>query len=178
MYLAIVGILSCYVWKKFWNEHIWCRASNYCCSYADFSSWFCCSVNNIMINRYFPRILFICKYRWNSAYCTVKECICSGEQSTTAKWVSYAQKLRQWHGLWRHKCPIDTAFDIWSFVIKQNKGLLCFPESVHWTSGRDALKLRAVCSVRSVYTLFKHFGTMVPKNICSIRSEMNQIIIE
>ena len=78
-----------------------------------------------------PEYSIICKYRRNSAHCTVKECICSGEQSTTTKRVSYAQKLRQWHGLWRHKCPIDTAFEIWPFVIKQNKGLLCFPESVH-----------------------------------------------
>ena len=56
--------------------------------------------------------VYVCKYRRSSAHCTIKECICSGEQSTTTKRVSYAQKLRQCHGLWRHKCPIDTAFEI------------------------------------------------------------------
>lgn len=66
-----------------------------------------------------------------------------------ARWqngVSYVQKLCQRHGLWRHKSPIDTAFEIWPFVTKQNKCLPAFrkacielEEGRHWNFVQCAL---------------------------------------
>lgn len=45
--------------------------------------------NNFFVEWYCKKGDESCKYRENSAYCTVKECIRSGEQSTMTIYVSY-----------------------------------------------------------------------------------------
>ena len=96
---------------------------------------------------------FLCKYWWISAHAWPRNAFAT---------INRAQRKMRYHMLkscvsgmvvWRHKYTIDTAVEIWFFVTKQNKGLRCSPKNVHFTNGRDALKLRAVWSVWSVYTL-------------------------